>query len=260
MRLRWPDRHTRYRRVLSAYIDGELGQRDVRAVEGHLALCESCARETDDLRATARALRSLPEMEAPRSFVLTPAQAARPVPRKAGGARSVAMAMRMASAGLAAALALVLAGDAADLGGGGGSEPTEADLSTAAKSADMPGVEALSPTTPQPALEDAGAPPATEATGAPDAVHGMEPEPTASPDGQAYDAEATLAPGTQQDERTGEGDASTSQGDDTTMLSEDQSGGGGLSGLEIAEITLAVLLGTAVAGSVAFSVAGRKRI
>lgn len=34
---------------LSAYLDGELGERDRRRIEEHLAVCESCRRELDAL-------------------------------------------------------------------------------------------------------------------------------------------------------------------------------------------------------------------
>src|SRR3970282_2154798 len=88
----------------------------------HLAACEGCRLELEQLRATAAALRDLPEAQAPRSFTLSPkatrlgesperAAARRPL---TGATAPLALGMRLAAAGVAVALAAVFV---VDLGG-----------------------------------------------------------------------------------------------------------------------------------------------
>src|SRR3990172_11917543 len=72
MMMLWPGAHRRFREGLSAYIDGELEAAAAERLETHLAACEGCRLELEQLRATAAALRDLPEAELPRSFTLSP--------------------------------------------------------------------------------------------------------------------------------------------------------------------------------------------
>lgn len=117
------DRHERLRRELSAYADGELSQHASAKVESHLATCEDCRALVDSLRVTSAALSGLPAAETPRSFALTPemlgdeapAPSARPAPSYVNG-------LRLAAAGLAVALAVVLIADQGDFGGGSDSQ------------------------------------------------------------------------------------------------------------------------------------------
>lgn len=51
---------------LKAYLLGESGEADRRAVESHAAACASCREELERLRLTVAALRSLPAEEVPR--------------------------------------------------------------------------------------------------------------------------------------------------------------------------------------------------
>jgi anti-sigma factor RsiW len=109
-----PGAHKRFRESLSPYLDGELEARAAERLEAHLAACEGCRLELRQLRATAAALRELPEVQVPRSFALSPERAAvgrRPL---TGAAAPLALGMRLAAAGVAVALAAVLV---VDLGG-----------------------------------------------------------------------------------------------------------------------------------------------
>jgi len=109
----WPGSHRRFRESLSAYIDGELEAAAAERLEAHLAACEGCRLELQQLRATAAALRDLPEAEAPRSFTLSPERAAARRPLT-GATAPLALGMRLAAAGVAVALAAVFV---VDLGG-----------------------------------------------------------------------------------------------------------------------------------------------
>ena len=98
----WPGVHRRFRKNLSPYIDGELEANAVERLEAHLAACEDCRLELRQLRATAAALHDLPEVQVPRSFVLSPERAAvhrRPLT----GAVPLALGLRLAAAGAAVA-------------------------------------------------------------------------------------------------------------------------------------------------------------
>lgn len=68
-------KHNRLRTLLSAYIDGEVGEAESKRVEEHLAGCRECVLELESLRATVGLLRELPELAVPRSYVLTEASA-----------------------------------------------------------------------------------------------------------------------------------------------------------------------------------------
>jgi anti-sigma factor RsiW len=57
---------------LSAYLDGELSERERQRVERHLAQCAACRDELASLRATVTLLRQAPRQPLPRSFVLPP--------------------------------------------------------------------------------------------------------------------------------------------------------------------------------------------
>lgn len=57
-----------HREKFSEYLDGELGERERAALEGHLAECAPCRRELDMLRRTVRAVAGLPAPAAPSGF------------------------------------------------------------------------------------------------------------------------------------------------------------------------------------------------
>jgi hypothetical protein len=106
----WFNSHCRFQEQLSAYIDAELPAKDALALDAHLQSCDACARELEELRLTSAALQELPELQAPHSFALSPADVA--LPRPQAGVRSVNAGMRLTGAGLAAALAVLLVLDA----------------------------------------------------------------------------------------------------------------------------------------------------
>jgi hypothetical protein len=112
----WLSKHARVRNDLSAYIDGQLSQNARTSVEGHLAGCEACTRELEELRATISAVGALPEGDAPRSFAVTPELLGQRISRLASETPPVAIGMRLAGAAVAVALAVVVVGD---LGVGG---------------------------------------------------------------------------------------------------------------------------------------------
>jgi anti-sigma factor RsiW len=108
---------------LSAYVDGELGERARRAVETHLATCEACSALLRELQDTKSLLSELPRVEPRRSLALGPEFA---VPRP------IAPAPRRMSLSFAPAVALtLLVGllfvDAIDSTGGGSSNDAAFD-------------------------------------------------------------------------------------------------------------------------------------
>jgi hypothetical protein len=113
-------RHRRFRRDLSAYLDGMLPQRARRRLEAHLDSCQACRQELAELRVTAEALSGLPMAEVPRSFALVAAPVAEV--RSRPTARRLEFGLRLATATAAFALALVVIGDFAGLPGGGEKE------------------------------------------------------------------------------------------------------------------------------------------
>jgi len=113
-------RHRRFRRDLSAYLDGMLPQRARRRLEAHLDSCQTCRQELAELRVTAEALSGLTMAEVPRSFALAAAPVAEV--RSRPTARRLEFGLRLATATAAFALALVVIGDFAGLPGGGEKE------------------------------------------------------------------------------------------------------------------------------------------
>ncbi|MBI3966924.1 MAG: zf-HC2 domain-containing protein [Chloroflexi bacterium] len=65
---------------LSEYLDGGLPAEERVAIDRHLATCADCRAELESLRATVVALRALPTLRAPRSFVLSAAVVPAPRP------------------------------------------------------------------------------------------------------------------------------------------------------------------------------------
>lgn len=178
---------------LSAYIDEQLPPQRLAAVESHLAACPACRTEVEGLRATRDLLAALPQAEAPRSFALTPQmlgagnspeEARRPSRR---GLAPAFFGMRIASAGLAVALALVFV---ADLGGGSSDSGGDDDSGDAAI-IQMAATDTLSAADAAPEAQSDGADDTTERTAAPselDVTRYVSPTPTLA-------AASTPAPG-----------------------------------------------------------------
>ncbi len=142
----WFKSHRRFQEQLSAYIDGELLEKDALALDAHVESCDACAREFEELRLASAALQELPDVEVPRSFRLSPADVARPA---APAAHSLNSGLRLTGAGLAAALAILLVLDTGGIVGGGRSARDDAERSALAPvdaNADkaMGGADALS--------------------------------------------------------------------------------------------------------------------
>jgi hypothetical protein len=94
---------------LSEYIDGRLAPGDVARLESHVATCPECTAQLAGMRRAIAALRSLPEVDAPRSFAINEAMV-RPVstyrpPRW--------QAIAAPAAGMAVVFVLLLGGDLA---------------------------------------------------------------------------------------------------------------------------------------------------
>ncbi|MDA8131107.1 MAG: zf-HC2 domain-containing protein [Elusimicrobia bacterium] len=64
-------------RRLSAYMDGELPEREREAAESHLASCAACSEELASLRAASAAVSALPRVEPPPFFAARTAAAAK---------------------------------------------------------------------------------------------------------------------------------------------------------------------------------------
>lgn len=133
--------HEEYRENIGAYVLGALPELDAELLERHLAGCESCRNEVQDLRpVTAAIARSVPQVEAPaalkaRLMEVVDAEAAarsgaafepgRPPERRSFWSWFSGLQPRMAAAMAVGVLALgVVAGIAADRIAGGGRSAT----------------------------------------------------------------------------------------------------------------------------------------
>jgi hypothetical protein len=175
----WLNTHARARRRLSPYIDGQLSPRERTALESHLAVCDACRRGLDELRATISVVGGLADVESPRSFVITPRMLEQRVAAPSASGPPLATGMRLAGAGVALVLAVVLVGDLGVVGRGGGrSESDESRQAAEFRATDSDSNDA------------AGGAPAAAATGAAEeyATVGAD---RASPDDLAASGEKT---------------------------------------------------------------------
>lgn len=65
--------------ILNAWIDGIATPDEQDIVDHHIASCETCQHRLDELQGVKAMLASLPMVDPPRSFALTPEQAKKPV-------------------------------------------------------------------------------------------------------------------------------------------------------------------------------------
>jgi hypothetical protein len=113
---------------LSAYADDALSGGDRQRIEQHLAGCAQCAAELDQVTGVREALSALPQDPAPRSFALSPSQVTRGASTPQRASPGLAGGLRLVSAGLAMALAVVIvvdAGSGGDDGSSGGGVTSE---------------------------------------------------------------------------------------------------------------------------------------
>ena len=164
--------HAELNDELNAYLDGQLDSARAAQVAEHVAACAVCARELDTLRLTREAVRELPRLRAPRTFVL-PA----PEPVTPRWQQLLGWGWRL---GTVASAACVLV--AALTTGSGGSSP--ASTGTTMRSS-APEVKSEAPGQPPSAPQSAGAPRAAgEVTGvaAQDSAAGRAAAPAGSAD------------------------------------------------------------------------------
>ena len=114
----WLNTHARSRKRLSPYIDGQLSPREKVTLDAHLAGCDACRRDFDELRATISAIGGLADADPPRSFALTPRVLEKRVAAPSPTVPPIATGMRLAGAGIALVLAIVMLGDLGGVGGG----------------------------------------------------------------------------------------------------------------------------------------------
>ncbi len=98
---------SRTRGLISAYVDGGLGDADRGVVEQHLAVCPGCLSDVESLRATVKLLRGLPEVAPSRRFAVAPV-----TPRRSARALP---ALRYATAAVVVLLVAALAVDQSDV-------------------------------------------------------------------------------------------------------------------------------------------------
>jgi anti-sigma factor RsiW len=92
--------------LLSAYLDGELADREKEMLEQRLAREDALRAELDDLRETVALVSDLPRLKAPRNFTLDPAAYGRPLRRRLF---TLAFALRFSGAlGAAASVVLIM--------------------------------------------------------------------------------------------------------------------------------------------------------
>jgi Putative zinc-finger len=126
--MHWLSKHARLRDQLSPYLDDALTSAERASLERHLAECDACRAELDQLRLVVGATREFPQVDTPRSFALTPEMLeGRRAAASAPSAPPLALGMRLASAGVAVVLAVVVIGDLSDVGGGSDSARQAAD-------------------------------------------------------------------------------------------------------------------------------------
>ncbi|HEX2514497.1 MAG TPA: anti-sigma factor, partial [Chloroflexota bacterium] len=222
-----PD-HAELSEQLNAYLDRALDDVTRRRLERHLAACAACRLDLEQLRATRDALRSLPQLEAPRSFAIAlpapenarvappvgvtsaalaaPASTRQPAPSTAVARPWLAWTWRLGSLGAAACLLLAVVtstvttqapGTAATFGAPASAPAGGAPAGPPASLANRDSAQRTSPAAPAPAQEaqsgqaqSAARPqqPAQAPQASPGDQAGIAPAPPAAQTGQQSDA------------------------------------------------------------------------
>ncbi len=160
--------HTRAEELFSAYIDQRTTADEQAFVERHVATCAACRAQLQATRSMVAALKAMPVVKAPRSFVLPKSMAKQPKP----SIFNWYPALRLATVMAAVAFVLVFAGDLLTMRPNGGGNVVMSIPSTAAEApapvapeqapAAAPLAQKSAPAAPQPTTEPApsGAAPA----------------------------------------------------------------------------------------------------
>lgn len=100
--------HSRYREMADAYLDGELPAGDLARFEAHRSACAECSAIVDAGRLLKESLATVPMVEAPRSFRLTPAMVEAKAPAtKAAATSPLLVVARFGAAASVAAFGVV---------------------------------------------------------------------------------------------------------------------------------------------------------
>ena len=102
--------------LLSAYLDGELSEEERRTLEARLSRDPELRADLRAMHRTVSLMRELPQVEAPRNFILTPSMTEQQVPEKKAGTRRrrttwVAPFLTAATTVVSLLFAIVLVGD-----------------------------------------------------------------------------------------------------------------------------------------------------
>jgi anti-sigma factor RsiW len=208
-----PD-HAELSEQLNAYLDQALDDVTRRRLERHLAACAVCRLDLEQLRATRDALRTLPQLEAPRSFTMPlpapgraqdgppagvtpsplplPAAARQPAPSAPTGRPWLAWTWRLGSLGAAACLLLAVVtstmapsapGVATTLDAPASAPGAGAPAGPPASLANRDAAQRTSPAQPAPAQEVQSSQAQQSGQGQPDARAQQAPQATQAPAG-----------------------------------------------------------------------------
>jgi predicted anti-sigma-YlaC factor YlaD len=147
--------HNRAEDLISAYLDQQVTAEEKQFFERHLAACADCRAQLEATRALVAALKAMPAVKAPRSFVLPREMAKQPK-------RSIFAwypALRLATVLAAIAFMVLFAGDVLISRSGGGS----AVLSSVPMAAPAPQLEQAAESMPAPAATEVAVAAPTEA-------------------------------------------------------------------------------------------------
>lgn len=143
--------------ILNAWIDGIATPDEQAIVNDHLASCETCATRLQELQGVKAMLGAMDDVPLPRSFQLTPEQARKPTPIRERTTASTIIRLLPIVRGLsvAAMLAVMILGGTLLLGQDGGTLSGDTAIEMpAGETADAPG--SLSASKPAPASQERG--------------------------------------------------------------------------------------------------------